>query len=213
MASARPWTTREAGGRTLAGLGLVGSLQVSGGHGGGTPYITFSPTPTHPTPRSFASPSKKAQRLRHGGPGKDTSGAAGVAWLTANAAAGVLSLAHIGDVDQGVDYKYALACFLAGANNRSFFAFSSADKTEPAWEECWDGGSPTAPVFPTWCSGQGWSDDYARPLGEPTGPATATGGAKEEVQRSFASGTRVTVELTGSSCTIAWSDGHTTVCG
>ena len=160
---------------------------------------------------TFAQPSKK--RFLRSGPGKDTSGEAGVAWLDANGAAGVLSLAHIGDVDQGVDYKYALACFLAGANNRSFFAFSSAEKTAPAWEQCWDGGSPTAPVFPTWCSGQGWSADYARPLGEPTGPATSTGGAKKEVQRSFASGTRVTVELTGSSCTIAWADGHTTVCG
>lgn len=50
---------------------------------------------------------------------KDASCKAGVAWLAANGGAGVMSLAHIGDVDQGPDYKYSLACYLAGANELS----------------------------------------------------------------------------------------------
>ena len=160
---------------------------------------------------TFAVPAKKAAGPG-GKPGKDTSGKAAVAWLDANFAAGVTSFAHIGDVAGGADMVYALAVFLAGANNNSYFAFSSAEKTAPAWEQCWDGGSPTAPVFPTWCSGQGWSPDFARPLGEPRGAATPTGGGKDEVTRAFASGTTVTVELSGVTCTIAWADGATTSC-
>jgi hypothetical protein len=58
----------------------------------------------------------------------------------------------------------------------------------------------------------GFSPDYERPLGAPAGPAAPTGGARGEVARSFASGTRVTVELKGSRCLIAWSDGAETVC-
>lgn len=155
---------------------------------------------------TFAVPAKKAA------PGKDTSGKAAVAWLDANYAAGVTSFAHIGDIAGGADMTYSLAVFLAGVNNNSFFAFSSAEKTAPAWEQCWDGGSPTAPVFPTWCSGQGWTPDFARPLGEPRGAAAPTGGGKDEVTRAFASGTTVTVELSGTTCTIAWADGAQTVC-
>ena len=92
------------------------------------------------------------------------------------------------------------------------FAFSSANKTEDAWRQCWDGGSPTFPIFPTWCSGQGWSADFARPLGAPPGPAVPTGGKKGEVTRTFASGTKVTIEAKGAACSIAWADGHTTTC-
>ena len=158
---------------------------------------------------TFAVPGKKA---RGAAPGKDTSGKAAVAWLDANFAAGVTSFAHIGDVAGSADMVYSLAVFLAGANNNSYFAFSSAEKTAPAWQQCWDGGSPTAPVFPTWCSGQGWSPDFARPLGEPHGAAAPTGGGKDEVTRTFASGTAVTVELSGSACMIAWADGAQTVC-
>ena len=149
---------------------------------------------------------------KKGAPGKDTSGKAAVAWLDANYAARVISLAHIGDVAGGADQVYSLAVFLAGANNMSYFAFSSAEKTAPAWEQCWDGNSPTWPIFPTWCSGQGYSADFARPLGAPTGPATPTGNGKDEVKRSFASGTHVTVELSGSACSISWADGATTTC-
>ena len=160
---------------------------------------------------TFAVPSKKAAAVA-AAPGKDTSGKAAVAWLDANFAAGVTSFAHIGDVAGGADMVYSLAVFLAGASNNSYFAFSSAEKTAPAWQQCWDGGSPTAPVFPTWCSGQGWSPDFARPLGEPRGAAAPTGGGKDEVTRTFASGTTVTVELSGDTCTIAWADGAQTVC-
>lgn len=155
---------------------------------------------------TFAVPGKKS------GPGKDTSGQAGVDWLNSNYAAGVISFAHIGDVDQGTDMKYSLAVFLAGVNPLSYFAFSSTNKTEDAWRECWDGGSATWPVFPTWCSGQGGSVDYSRPLGEPLGPATPTGGKLNEVTREFKSGTAVTVQLLGSSCSIKWADGHQTIC-
>lgn len=64
---------------------------------------------------TFATPSAKQPK-----PGKkDLSCKAGMAWLAANSAAGALSLAHIGDVDQGPDYKFSLACFLAGANELS----------------------------------------------------------------------------------------------
>ena len=48
---------------------------------------------------TFAQPSVKSTR----GKSKDTSGKAAVAWLAANYLAGALSLAHIGDVDQGSD--------------------------------------------------------------------------------------------------------------
>jgi hypothetical protein len=64
---------------------------------------------------TFAQPSAKQPK-----PGKkDLSCKAGIAWLAANGAAGVMSLAHIGDVDQGPDYTYSLACYLAGANELS----------------------------------------------------------------------------------------------
>ena len=64
---------------------------------------------------TFAVPSSKKPK-----PGKkDLSCAAGISWLAANGGAGVMSLAHIGDVDQGPDYTYSLACFLAGANELS----------------------------------------------------------------------------------------------
>jgi hypothetical protein len=162
---------------------------------------------------TFAVPAKKRAAGPVKKPSKDTSGQAGLDWLNANAAAGVISFAHIGDVDQGADMKYSLAVFLAGAYNRSFFAFSSADKMEPSWEECWDGDAPTWPISPSWCSGQGGSADFARPLGAPLGPATSTGGAAAEVTRTFASGTTLTVQLLGKTCTIAWADGHTTTCG
>ena len=64
---------------------------------------------------TFAQPGAKPAK-----PGKkDMSCEAGIAWLDANSAAGVMSLAHIGDVDQGPNYKYSLACYLAGANELS----------------------------------------------------------------------------------------------
>ena len=52
-------------------------------------------------------------------------GAKAVAWMAANGAAGVLSLAHIGATLFSAKYNYSLAVFLAGANERSYFAFSS----------------------------------------------------------------------------------------
>jgi hypothetical protein len=121
---------------------------------------------------TLAAPGKKSSGSgRVGGralqkPSKDLSGAAAVAWMQNNTEAGVLSLCHIGALDQDADYTYALAVFLAGASNLTYFAFSDNYKgtSTPAWEDCWDGGSPTAPVYPTWCSGQGWSADFDRPL-------------------------------------------------
>ena len=161
---------------------------------------------------TFAEPGKKKQTGMHDGkPGKDTSGLAAVAWLDANAAAGTISFAHIGDVAGGPDQVYSLAVFLAGAYNQSYFAFSSAEKSAAAWVQC-DPGAATWPAFPTWCTGQGYSPDYDRPLGEPLGPRVATGGKLDEVTRSFKSGTQVTVQLSGDACTIAWADGAETTC-
>ena len=161
---------------------------------------------------TFAEPSKKRLlRKVTGKPNKDTSGKAAVEWLDANAAAGAISFAHIGDVDGGADQVYSLAVFLAGVYDQAYFAFSSAEKTAPAWVQC-DPAAPTWPAYPTWCTGQGYTADYDRPLGAPLGPRSATGGARDEVTRSFASGTHVTVELSGSACTIAWADGTTTTC-
>ena len=52
-------------------------------------------------------------------------GAKAVAWMAANGEAEVLSLAHIGATLFSAKYNYSLAVFLAGANERSYFAFSS----------------------------------------------------------------------------------------
>lgn len=141
-------------------------------------------------------------------------GAAAVAWLDANHAAGVLSLSHMGATLYDANQNYSLAVFLAGANELSYYAFSSSykDPATPSWLDCSPQGAPTWPAFPTWCAGMGWSPDYSRPLGAPDGPAAKTGGARGEVARGFASGTRVTVELEGSRCLIAWADGASTVC-
>jgi hypothetical protein len=139
------------------------------------------------------------------------SGAEAVAWLQLNGEAGVISLAH----DGAELYNYSLSVFLAGVHNTtpSYYAYSSMRKgVQPMWLDCWDGGSSTAPVFPTWCAGMGASDDYSRPLGRPLGPAIATGKPRGEVVRNFLSGTNVTVELNGSACEIDWSDGHRTIC-
>lgn len=65
---------------------------------------------------TFAQPSVKGPQ---GKGAKDTTCQGGLDWLSANGEAGVLSLAHIGDVDQGPDYTYSLACYLAGANELS----------------------------------------------------------------------------------------------
>jgi len=177
---------------------IVGFHTESAPFSGASAYMDYT----------FAVPAKK---LRAGKPGKDSSGKAAVAWLDANAAAGAVSFAHIGDVAGGADQVYALAVFLAGAYDQAFFAFSSAEKAAPAWVQC-DPAAPTWPAYPTWCTGQGYAADFDRPLGAPLGPRTATGGARDEVTRSFASGTRVTVELSGAACEIAWADGAKTAC-
>ena len=158
---------------------------------------------------------------------KNQTGARAVEWMAANGAAGVLSLAHIGDVAYGSNYNYSLAVFLAGANNHSYFAFSSTYKKTPdfdqRWTDCSDtyspknhtpvpGTPPGWPRFPTWCARQGYSPDYDRPLGAPTGPAAPTGKGKMQVMRKFASGTTVRVDLLGASCIIRWADGAYTVC-
>jgi hypothetical protein len=136
-------------------------------------------------------------------------------WLQANGDAGVISLAHDGaDAPNDGLYNYSLSVFLAGmhATTPSYFAFCSMRKDAPLWEDCWDGGSDEAPVFPTWCAGMGASPDFQRPLGATLGPAAPTGRPGDEVARSFAGGTTVTVQLSGEACLIAWGDGHRTVC-
>jgi hypothetical protein len=148
-------------------------------------------------------------------PPRLNSGLDAVRWLRANGDAGVISLAHDGaDAPNDGLYNYSLSVFLAGMHETtpSYFAYCSMRKNAPLWEDCWDGGSDEAPVFPTWCAGMGGSSDFLRPLGPPLGAAVPTGRPGDEVTRSFASGTRVTVELSGEACLIAWSDGHRTAC-
>jgi hypothetical protein len=191
---------------TVRAMQTAAPDKIVGFHTGSKPFSGVSAYMDY----TFAVPTTKASS-RNGGAAKDTSGKAAVAWLDANAAAGATSFAHIGDVAGGANQIYALAVFLSGAYNQSYFAFSSAEKTAPAWEQC-SPGAPTWPVFPTWCTGQGYTADYDRPLGEPLGPKVRTGGPRDEVSRSFASGTKVTVQLSGSACLIAWADGATTSC-
>jgi hypothetical protein len=57
--------------------------------------------------------------------------------------------------------------------------------------------------------GRGCDADQPR---DPLGPRAPTGGKLDEVSRTFASGTRVTVQLSGAACAIAWADGATTTC-
>ena len=192
---------------TVRAMQAAAPGKIVGFHTSATPFAGASAYMDY----TFAVPVGPARAGRSSGAKKDTSGKAAVAWLDANAAAGAVSFAHIGDVAGGADQVYALAVFLAGAYNQSYFAFSSAEKAAPAWEQC-SPGAPTWPAFPTWCTGQGYTPDYDRPLGEPLGPRTRTGGARDEVTRAFRSGTRVTVELSGAACSIAWSDGATTTC-
>jgi len=165
---------------------------------------------------------------------KSGSGARGVGWMQANEANGVISLCHIGATLYDANYNYSLATFLIGLNNQSYFAFSDTYKKVPSlfaqrWTDCSPnftsplapGGVPAAsnlrypwPAFPTWCSGQGFSPDYFRPLGAPRSASggVATGRGNGEVTRSFASGTNVSIALTGETCVIEWADGFRTVC-
>ena len=152
-----------------------------------------------------------AQTYTFAAPGR---GLEALAWLDSNAAAGKISLAHAQTSYGTAALNYSLAVFLVGAYNMSFFAFSAGPQPGRGAEEFCnphsDGGPP---VYPTWCAGQGYIADFDRALGEPLAPAAPTGGGTSEVRRAFASGTVVTVELVGSACEIAWSDGAKTSCG
>ena len=155
-------------------------------------------------------------------------GAAAVAWMAANAANGVISLCHMGATLYSAEFNYSLATFLAGANDRAYFAFSDTyKKAEPLFEQRWTDCSPNFtsplvnssvqrypwPAFPTWCAGQGYSPDFHKELGAPTSAAAEpTGRADGEVARSFASGSKVTIALNGTTCVIEWADGSHTVC-
>ena len=154
-------------------------------------------------------------------------GADAVAWMATNLANNVISLCHIGATLYDANYNYSLATFLAGANNMSYFAFSNTYKRVPSlfaqrWTDCSPNftspliGSPPQrypwPAYPTWCAGQGYSPDYFRPLGKPVTEPQPTGRGRGEVVRRFASGTNVTVALTGATCKIEWADGTTIVC-
>ena len=138
-------------------------------------------------------------------------GAADVAWVAGNERLGVTSLCHAQTTAGTALQNYSLALFLAAAGNFSMYAFSSFNSSGGGapWEFC-NPRSPTAPAFPTWCAGQGWSADFEKPLGAPRGPAAPTGGKKGQVAREFASGTRVTVDVGGSFAEIAWADGSFT---
>ena len=217
---------RAVPGKIVAFHTCQSSAALSGaalGMGGAMDYTIAMPT-------TVAAAAAAAAAVAVGDGGQTSvnqSGARAVEWMAANGAAGVLSLAHIGDTAYGTNYNYSLAVFLAGANNRSYFAFSSTYKKTPdfdqRWTDCSDTYSPANhtpvpgtpsgwPQFPTWCAGQGYSPDYDRPLGAPTGPAAPTGKGKMQVARAFASGTTVRVDLLGATCLIRWADGGYTVC-
>jgi len=151
-------------------------------------------------------------------PGKDTSGRAAFDWMQKNTAAGVLSICHMGDVAQSAAVNYSLAVFLAGASPLTYFGFSSDTKGtgDAPWVACSAGGSDDWPVFPTWCSGMGWTREYDLALGAPDGPAQKSKGKKtvDEVTRTFGNkAVTVVVDLQGDSCLISWADGSTTECG
>ena len=110
--------------------------------------------------------------------------------------------------DNPSGWNATLAAFLIGANEGSYFGFST--KT-PQTGEYFCGGP-----YPTWASGMGWSEDYTRPLGPPDGPASLS---EEGVYtRNFGgNATRVMLQLRGkdgadSLCEISWADGHRTQC-
>lgn len=109
--------------------------------------------------------------------------------------------------DNPIGWNATLAAFLIGANEGSYFGFST--KT-PQVGEYFCGGP-----YPTWATGMGWSEDYARPLGTPDGPATLSD--EGVYTRSFGgNATRVTLQLQGGQagvmCEIRWADGHLTTC-
>ena len=116
--------------------------------------------------------------------------------------------------------------WISGPQELTDLTRGRADKGTPLFAERWTDCSPRVggpngtapqrypwPAFPTWCAGQGYSPDFARPLGPPeSAAATPTGRGAGEVTRRFASGTAVTVALNGSTCVIEWADGFRTVC-
>ena len=111
---------------------------------------------------TFAQPNASASGKKKGG----LSGADAVAWLAGNAAAGVLSLAHMGATLFDANQNYSLAVFLAGANELSYYAFSSnyKDPATPSWLDCSPQGAPTWPVFPTCVRGVAQTPPRLRPL-------------------------------------------------
>ena len=141
-------------------------------------------------------------------------------WLADTAAAKLITLVHAqtdrdgagGAVDH---FNSSLAAFLIGASERQYFAYSGSPSKTPdgptsAGPPFCDPRGPTAPRFPTWCTGMGWADEFSRPLGAPLGPATVSGGVHT---RKFASGTTVALGLADGSCRIEWADGGPpTVC-
>ena len=160
----------------------------------------------------------KVKAAAPGIPGKDTSGRAAFDWMQTNTKAGVLSMCHMGDVAFSASVNYSLAVFLAGATPLTYFGFSSDTKgtNDAPWVACSAGGSDAWPVFPTWCSGMGYTREYDLALGAPDGPAVPSRGKKtvDEVTRTFGGkAVTVVVDLQGDTCLISWADGSTTECG
>jgi hypothetical protein len=141
-------------------------------------------------------------------------------WLRDAAAAKLITLAHA-QTDRnnahGDHFNSSLAAFLIGASEHQYFAFSGsptkAGGPTGAGAAFCDPRTPTAPTYPTWCTGMGWGDEFSRPLGAPIGPAAVTSNGALHT-RSFASGTNVTLRLGGKvECRIEWADGGPpTVC-
>jgi len=138
-------------------------------------------------------------------------------WLRRIATSPTIALVHaqtaFGTCEQCGHVHSALAAFLIGAGERSYFAFSAiGDAGGPGsagWEFCAP-HSPADPIFPTWCTGMGWSDDFLRPLGPPLADAERSAGGIW--RRRFATGTNVSVDTGRGECRIDWAVGPATVC-
>merc|ERR1712217_450106 len=124
----------------------------------------------------------------------------------------IVALVHsqtaLGTCSQCGHVRSALAAFLIGAGERTYFAFSAkGDPHGPGAQgpDFCDPHSQTAPAFPTWCSGMGWTDEFDRPLGRPLEQAQRL--SDGTWQRRFAAGTNVSLNVGEKACQIDWADG------
>lgn len=121
--------------------------------------------------------------------------AGAVEQLAEFAARGLIVQAHVyGDCSDAAFFESALAAFLVGAGERSYFACAAGWQVDPRWPDV----APSAQT--DWMQ---WREQYDRPLGPPCGPRVLSGGV---YTRSFgpACATKVTLNSTSHSGTIVW---------